>query len=388
MNGNAVSRIALFSIIIFSTCLDRDSSSSFSMDRYFNKPRQKFDHEFTKLGPAVCVLGKSGIGKTWTVHKVLDPCIEITGDILKSKQDTVNFLERIRGTNMHVVIDDYESVCDFIGIREIIEPPTNGLFVVVSQIPVKFDFKIETYEFPVPTFQQIKEIVPDASDAVIRASHGDLRFVFRSLTGVPDTPDEFQSPKEFIMSLVDKKSKVNPANCIGCPLSEPGNMVSILHENYVDTARADADFLARIGEHLSDADVFDEKIYNGHWELFPYYGLFGCILPAVEIRHRLGSNLRPGSLWTKHQNMCMRAKRIHTVATRKPETKLSYDALCLVREYAYRQNIDVLRDYNIQPQDIDVLNYLSPYTKIKPKNVALLKKWLTSSATESTSTIL
>ena len=353
------------------------------MDRYFNKPRQKFHHEFTKLGQAVCVLGKSGIGKTWTVHKVLDPCIEITGDILKSKQDTLNFLERIRGTDIPVILDEYECVCDFVGIREITEPPTLGLFVVISQVPVKFDFKIETYEFPVPTFQQIKEIVPDARDDAIRVSNGDLRFVFRSLTLTPDAPDDFQSPKEFIASLVDKKSKVNPAKCIGCHLAEPGNMVSILHENYVDTFNADLNFLARVGEHLSTADVFDEKIYNGNWDLFPYYGLFGCILPAVEINHRLGPNLRPGSLWTKHQNMCMRAKRIHSVTARNAELKLSYDALCLIRTYADRQNIEILRDYNIQPQDIDVLNYLSPYSKIKPKVVSVLKKCL---ATESTST--
>jgi hypothetical protein len=243
-------------------------------------------------------------------------------------------------------------------------------------MPVKFDFKIETYEFPVPTFQEMKALVPDARDDVIRKSNGDLRFVFRSLTCVPDAPDAFQGPKEFIASLVDKKSSVNPAECIGCPLSEPGNMVSILHENYVDTAKADVDFLARVGAHLSDADVFDERIYNGSWDLFPYYGLFGCILPAVEIQHRLGSNLRPGSLWTKYQNMCMRAKRIHAVATRKPDMRLSYDAMHLIRAYAEKHDTDVLRYYNIQPQDIDVLNYLSPYTKIKPKNVSIIKRCL------------
>ena len=79
----------------------------------------------------------------------------------------------------------------------------------------------------------------------------------------------------------------------------------------------------------------------------------------------------------------MRTKRIHAVETRKPEVHLSYEAICLIRKYAEQQDMDVLRYYNIQPQDIDVLNYLSPYSKIKPKVVSILKKCL---ATESTST--
>jgi len=82
--------------------------------------------------------------------------------------------------------------------------------------------------------------------------------------------------------------------------------------------------------------------------------------------------------------MCMRTKRIHSMSTRIPGVKLSYDALCLIKEYANQQNIDILRDYKIQPQDVDVLNYLSPYTKIKPKTVSILKKCLTSSVTDST----
>ena len=120
MKGNAVSRIALFSSIIFNTCLLKESSvSSGSMDRYLKKSRDNFEHEFTKLGPAVCVLGKSGIGKSWTVHNAIDPCVELTAEILSSKRSTLAFLERIQGTNIPVILDEYESVQDLVGIREI-----------------------------------------------------------------------------------------------------------------------------------------------------------------------------------------------------------------------------------------------------------------------------
>ena len=347
------------------------------MDRFLKSPKHNFVHEFTTLGNAVCVLGKSGIGKTWTVHQALDPCIELTSDVLKSRQDTLDFLEKIRNTETPVILDEYESLCDLMGVREIKEPPTKGLFVVISQIPVKFDFKIETYEFPVPSFETIKRLVPKASDDVIRKSKGDLRFVFRSLVMASDAPDEFQAPKDLILSLVDSKSKVNPASCIGVPLAEPGNMVSIIHENYIDTKNANNEFFADVSNYLSESALFESKIYDGNWDLFPYYGFLGCIQPAVEIRHRLTSDLRPGSIWTKHQNMCMRSKRINTMATRVPGIKLSYDALCLLKTYAENQNIDILHEYKIQPQDVDVLNYLSPYTKIKPRVVSTIKKCLT-----------
>jgi hypothetical protein len=47
-----------------------------------------------------------------------------------------------------------------------------------------------------------------------------------------------------------------------------------------------------------------------------------------------------------------------------------------LRDYAEAGNADILREYNLQPQDIDVLNHLSPLRKIKPKVVAMLKKQL------------
>ena len=65
------------------------------MDRYFRNDLQKKDYEFTKLGRAVCVLGRTGIGKSWAVHDALDPCIEITPEILKSKNDTLDLLAKI-----------------------------------------------------------------------------------------------------------------------------------------------------------------------------------------------------------------------------------------------------------------------------------------------------
>jgi len=374
MKGKAVSRIALFSSIIFNTCLLKDSSvSSGSMDRFIKKTKDNFIHEFTKFGSAVCVLGKTGIGKTWTVHHTLEPYVEITAEILSSKRSTLAFLERIQGTNVPVVLDEYESVQDLVGIRELTGPPTNGLFVVVSQIPVKFDFEIHTYHFPIPSEEEIQRIAPGVSDDVLKKCRGDLRYAIQSLTLHSDDKDEFQGAKDFIESLVSKNSNVNPVHFIGHSVHEPGNVTAILHENYPDSQMCKP---AEIMEALSEAMIFESEIYKGSWELYPYYNFLGCVLPAVQIGHALRPPLRPGSIWTKYQSACARAKRLEALRQRVPGKRLSMDEILMLHTYAQKGDIGVLKEYDLTPQDLDVLNHLSLNNKIKPKDLAALKKSL------------
>jgi hypothetical protein len=340
------------------------------MDRYLAKALQKNAHEFTKRGQAVCVMGKSGIGKTWTVRNELCPCIELTSEILKSKQDTVDFLNKIHGTNTPVIIDEYECIYDLVGLREITGPPTNGIFVVISQIPVKFSFEIETYDFPVPGPDVIRSLFPTASEHVIATCGGDLRRVRQSLTFTSDARDDFMGPKEFVTYLVSKGSNAKPVDYIGHPIQEPGNIASILHENYPDSKGN----LEVISNYMSVADIIETRVYNGDWELLSYFNLWGCLLPAQEINHTLGKNLRPGSTWTKYQNMCMRHKKIQSISTKIPHQNLNLDALLLIRSQIENGNFESFLDYGLEPSDIDVLNHLSPLTKLKAKTVSLLKK--------------
>jgi hypothetical protein len=341
------------------------------MDRYLSKTiEQKNVPEFAKLGQAVCVLGKTGIGKTWTVHKALMPCIELTSEILKSKQDTIDFLNRIQGTETHVIIDEYECINDLVGLREITKPPTNGLFVVISQIPVKFNFEISIYNFPVLGPQEIKAIFPDAKDDVIARCGGDLRWVRQSLNFTSDARDDFQSPKDFLISLVSRSSNVNPVDFCGHPIQEPGNIASILHENYVDS-KGD---MAATSDQLSVADVIESRIYSGDWDLLPHFNIWGCILPAVEIGHSLSNNLRPGSTWTKYQNACMRSKKISDMSRRIPRAPLCIDALLLIRSQVEKGDFQAFFDYRLGPSDLDVMNHLSPLNKIKAKTLTSLKR--------------
>jgi hypothetical protein len=347
------------------------------MDRYITKKvEQKNSAEFTTLGKAVCVLGKSGIGKTWAVRHALMPCIEITPDILKGKQETIDFLNKISGTENDVILDEYECVNDLVGLREITRLPTNGRFIVISQIPVKFDFEIVTYNFPVLDSRAIKLLFPDASDGVVASCGGDLRRVRQSLDFRSDAHDVFYGPKEFLLSLISRNSNLNPADFCGHPIQEPGNVASILHENYVDS---EGD-IVRISDVLSMADIIETRVYNGAWDMLPYFNLWGCVLPAVEINHTLGTNLRPGSTWTKYQNACMRSKKLADIVNRIPHNSLCIDSLLLIRKQVENGDFSNFTSYALVPQDLDVMNHLSPVAKIKPKVLASLKKQCVASS--------
>ena len=342
------------------------------MDRYLTKNVQKSTNDFPRV---VCLVGKSGIGKTWAAREALGPnLVELTSEILRSRHDTNEFLEKIRGTNIPVLLDEYETLSDLVGLRDLTEVPTMGQFIVTSQVVPKFYFEIDIIEFPTKTFEEIKALCPAATDENIRSSKGDLRLVFMSLEFNSDTRDEFNSPREFVSSLVSVYSKVNPAKLIGHPVCEPGNMASILNANYIDGPKK-LDF-ALIADYFSQADIIEDEVFSGAWELLPYFNLFGCILPAVAIGHTLKTPLKPGSTWTKYQNICMRNKKIKAMSHRVPRLDLDLDGLMLLRDMAEAGNYEILREYGIQPQDVDVMGHLSPLHKLKPKTLSTIKKWL------------
>lgn len=341
---------------------------------------QKSENDFPRV---VCLVGKSGIGKSWAAHKALGPnLVELTSEILRSRQDTNDFLEKIRGTDIPVLLDEYETLSDLIGLRDLAEVPTMGRFIVTSQVVPKFDFEIEVREFPTKTFEEIKALCPGATDENIHASKGDLRWVFMSLDFSSDTRDDFNSPREFVTDLVSVYSKVNPATFIGAPVCEPGNMASILNANYIDGPKNKLDF-ALIADYFSQADVIEDSVFSGSWDLLPYFNLFGCILPAIAIGHTLKPPLKPGSTWTKYQNICMRTKKIKAMSHRVPRLDLDLDAILLLRDMAEAGDYEILKEYGIQPQDVDVMSHLSPLRKLKPKPLSNIKKWLSQNQSPS-----
>lgn len=342
------------------------------MDRFL-KTNQS-NHPINNLGRAVCIFGRGGIGKTYFFKNEFKDYIEITSDILKNKNDTIEFLNKIKGSRLPVLLDDYECISELIGVKEIKTPPTNGIFIVISQVKINFDFEIVIYNFPIKSTDEIKKIYPNATIKQIESSNGNLRILKTNLSFNSDYRDDIQGPHEFIKLITSRNSSVNPCNFIGHPIQEPGNVSAILHENYTNAKWKNLEDLAECSDYLSQSTVIDGIIYDGNWDLLQYYNLWGCILPAMKINHTLTDKNRPGSIWTKYQNTCMRAKKIADIGT----GHLKIDVILLLRDYAEAGNIEILKEYQLKPSDLDVLNHLSPLRKINPKVLASLKKSLIS----------
>lgn len=68
---------------------------------------------------------------------------------------------------------------------------------------------------------------------------------------------------------------------------------------------------------------------------------------------------------------------------RVPGAALDVQSLLLIRDWAEAGNYEILTEYGIQSQDVDVLNHLSPLRKLKPKSVSDIKKWLNAHASQS-----
>lgn len=365
---------ALFSSTIFSTCFIRDSSASSSsdaMDAFLRRIQQKTPRNTTHFPPGsvTCVYGRSGIGKTYMVDHELPDHVHVDHAVLKSKQMTIDFFERLKYTDAAVIIDDWEGLADLIGVREITGPVSQGPLVIIAQTAVKLTPDTILYELPVMTPDQIEKLAPThpkAKDLAV-SCRGDVRFFLRSLTHASDAPDAFKTSREIVTDLV---MCPKPSKYLETTLHEHGYVWNMVQENYVDTKGITIETCAEITESMSIADMYDTKIYaDGVWEtLMPYFVLTGCVTPCHLMNQKLNPvRMRAGAMWTKFQNVCMRRKKIH-------ETGLSHDELQTVRAYVEHGDYRLLDEYKLDAASIDVMNHIVIGQKLKPKAVEQAKK--------------
>lgn len=320
-------------------------------------------------GTVTCVYGRPGIGKTHFVTHELGSHVHVDHQVLKGKQSTLDFFERLKYTSSPVVIDNWESVNDLIGIREIKGPVSKGPLVIIAHSPIELTDDTIMYEMPVMKPDAIAALAPNHPNA-LQLAHtckGDVRTFLRSLTHESDVPDTFKTPREIVTDLLTSKT---PSEYLTRTLHEHGYVWAMIQENYVDTKGLTMETCADIAEVFSVADLYDQKIYaEGAWDaLMPYFVLSGCVEPCVMMKQKLSvARLRSGALWTKFQNMCMRSKRIQ-------ETRLSHDALCILRMYIERGEFELLDYYKLNASAIDAMNHIIIGQKLKPKLVENAKK--------------
>ena len=320
-----------------------------------------------------CVYGPPGIGKTHFVTKSLPGHVLVDYDILKSRQGTLDFFERLHGTRAPIIIDNWESISDLIGIREIVGPVSLAPFVIIAHKPVELTPTTIMYPMPIMPPEKIVELAPNnhpAARELAEACRGDIRSFLRSLVHKSDAPDIFETPRDFVDRLLSSQT---PVKFISHTIHEHGYVWGMIEENYTDTSRITLEECANLTESLSYADIYDTKIYNdGSWDtLMPYFTLVACFIPCYIMDGRLSTKrLRAGSMWTKYQNACMRAKKIAL-------TRMTRDALITLRAYVEQEQYDLFNDYkHLDASIVDVLNHIMINKKLKSKSVERAKAHL------------
>jgi chromosomal replication initiation ATPase DnaA len=86
------------------------------MDRFLKTKERKTPSQNFAEADVICLWGPPGIGKTHLVEQTGG--IWLGEDTLRSKQNTLEFIGRVRSADRAVIIDDFESVADLVGLRE------------------------------------------------------------------------------------------------------------------------------------------------------------------------------------------------------------------------------------------------------------------------------
>jgi hypothetical protein len=168
--------------------------------------------------------------------------------------------------------------------------------------------------------------------------------ILRGSTGMFGTTDFFEEPSDIVKRLLNKEKFEIP------DIAERGFMYALIHENH-NTINPD------ILESLSNADIFDTYIYkNSDWGYTNYFISEGMVRPASLVETK-SNTLVPGSLWTKHQNMCMRRKKLKFLY----EKGFTLDHLPILRDYL---NIGTIHP-SLEIQDIDILNHVCKVKKVQ-----------------------
>lgn len=336
--------------------------------------------KFLARGENVFICGPTGSGKTFIVDCLLNASntIELHSELFQKKS---TFLNLIGDTSHHVLIDGYDS--SVYGHKQIIdkisdsnEKITKGSVVVTS-----------TCIHMLPNFKLI--IVPKRSaDEIfsLECTNPRARFAadkcegnirnFYDYMNFSDEKDVFKTSKDIVVDILCHKSGSFDTNQT---VHEHGHVVDVIHGNYMYSKDSN---IVPIADSLSLADIYDSVMYKGEWNYMPYYVTTGMAIPKYNLGEPLKpEKIQPGSTWTKYGNYKMRYNKLKNIQGRHT-TKLSVEELGLIRQYAIAGDLDPLIEYKLTPLDFDIMNHLALGNKLKPSEVAKVKKKLRSIVNE------
>lgn len=315
--------------------------------------------------------GPPGTGKTTFFKNI--PHIPFDHDILKSKEKTIDFLQRMNYSKLPLVLDDFELVETLTGISEL-KGRKNYPFYIISNEKIGTVPDCIYYEH-IPNIESFAEsigIKPCEVQKRLEKTNGNMTTVKLDHLFFDSERDTRYCPKSYVSTLLTLGENKTSTEFLDRVMFEHGNTLGIIHENYLDYSNS-CGTLADIANSFSIADMIDKDIYSEiSWHLVTYFNVSSCLIPATLIKKE-GSNikkkkeLRPGSIWTKYSNACMKSNRLKRL-------KVSRDCIDLCIKYINIEGLNISFD----SYDLDTLNQLSLLEKIKPKILTKLKAELKS----------
>jgi|ETNvirnome_6_100_1030635.scaffolds.fasta_scaffold01206_6 hypothetical protein len=338
----------------------------------------------------VNLYGQSGTGKTFLIDILLKhKYVEITPELLRSKNVTLDFLNKLNySSSSNVVIDDLDY--DLVGTKEIIKLIENGTritnkcFIIVSRFykPINNCEEIELKKLSINQLVNLGRSrfstkhfhLPFMVNAA-KKSRGNIRDFLLNIE-FANTKDIFKTPKQMIYDLTcsDVKYPETPDVNTCKKIHEHGYSWGIVHENYLDAPSIENCY-SNVADYMSITDTLDNKIYEGNWEYTEYFSFHGIIMPAIKINHELRTEtMRPGSSWTKYSNYKMRMAKFRALS--RIGRKITMEHVYGIQNYLLKDDISMAHSYKLESADLDIINHLCIKTKLKQKNLLKLKSRL------------
>lgn len=321
-------------------------------------------------GNIVCILGGSGVGKTYACDRILKEYsfVEFENNLLKSKLDTEDLLDKLKGTSTVLYFDD-------------LNPDTPGFGVVRD-----FILDIKHVHGPV--------LINSRNDLRIRFMFQDQDVVYFDVNG-PNLRNEIiktyckdkynlevseqdveYSTKDNVYDLLCKGGQ-GYQRMMDIRMEEHGHTADIVFTNYkTDTIEESM----IVSDAFSRADTLDTKIYKGMWDAIPYFTVESCVYPSIFTKNSLDYNdLTPGAVWTKYCNQSLREKQYRNMRSRHPSLNHDTDFISYFMKMTQHKNVNdiisICDAYHLESPDIDFMNHLVD-TKLKGKALNLVKRHL------------
>ena len=119
----------------------------------------------------------------------------------------------------------------------------------------------------------------------------------------------------------------------------------------------------------------------GNWDFLVYFSLLGCVIPSKINANRVeAKEMVPGTVWTKCYNQKMRQKAVDLFFTKRTALSKDVDFFSffarILRDSKQEDALKLCNEYSITSQDLDLMNHITLGSKLKTRDINILKRAL------------